>query len=539
MADARLDDRRHLVEKLALNGSGASFSDSELILQSYLKWGPRCTEHLLGDFAFVVRDPRNRIIFCARDRMGVKPFYYAVSTEQIVYSPDIESLLRVPGIDGSWDHPAIADYLSCLKFIDKDRTLYKGIRRLPPGHQMVVSANAEKSERYWFPEHAPAVRFRSDSDYDTAFVDLLASAVQDRLPADLQTGAHVSGGLDSSAIATLAARRLREEGRSLAAFCWSPSPADHPAADDERALIQSVCAAEGLTNSYHSIDAGDIIRVLNFDGATIPTTSTMIHEHKVQQQAEARGVRVMLSGWGGDELISNHGQAYLSGLVRSRRYRKLLQEVRIRGWKTILTGGVIPASPAWIQSVVGQFRPDLVRGSHHDISFTHPDLNRPPHAYWNDTYAAKNIRDFQLSLLNSGHITERMESWAIHGAKRSIEYRYPLLDSRVIEFALGLPQDQYIRGKQTRVLMRRALAGLVPACVLANRDKSDPARSKDLRSETQAALKTIGEQLAVAPWPDRSQFFDMPRLIERLTTSGSHDRGELRALKQALQFLNF
>ena len=150
------------------------------------------------------------------------------------------------------------------------------------------------------------------------------------------------------------------------------------------------------------------------------------------------------------------------------------------------------------------------------------------------------MRQALLWHLSNGALAERIEGWAAGGAQHGIEYRYPLLDRRLLEFVLGLPPEQFLRGQWNRWLMRRALRGALPASILWNRSKSDPARYDPMFDAFANALPLVRQLLEerTAP-PSRAQYVDLPRLLERLDADRFRAEPRWAAIQAALQFLDF
>ena len=200
-ADARIDNREELIRLLDLEDRPrASISDSQLILRSYEKWGRRCPEKLLGDFAFAIWDSRLQAVFCARDHLGVKPFTYHSSERLFAFGSEIQAVLCAPVTPRRINEQRIADYLVPI-FEDKSITLYQDIFRLPAAHRMTVWADRVEKDCYWSLDPSREMPALSDGDYAEGFREIFSEAVRARSRCPLPVGAMLSGGLDSSSIA--------------------------------------------------------------------------------------------------------------------------------------------------------------------------------------------------------------------------------------------------------------------------------------------------------------------------------------------------
>ena len=295
----------------ALGCREAGVCDGELILRAWRRWGPGCPNRLLGDYAFALWDARRRTLFCVRDHIGARPFYYARTGERFVFASAVPAVLAAPGVSDRLDDDFVAAHLTHIALDTTTHTFFAAVRKLPPGHALTVTGEGRlRTERYWRPEDVPRVRPASDDACAQECLDLCARAVRDRLRGLGPVGAHLSGGLDSSGVAALAARELRRQGRAAPlAFTWLPDlggGAPKPEHEPEYALVGAVAGKEGLRTLHCGLSPGDVLAMLRRDG-TLPGVHVHINEEAVQRRAEALGVRVLLSGWGGDQSVSFSG----------------------------------------------------------------------------------------------------------------------------------------------------------------------------------------------------------------------------------------
>ena len=619
VADVRLDDRETLCAALGVpQPDRAALADGDLILRAYLRWGAACPTHLLGDYAFAVWNAWTRTLFCARDHVGARPFYYATLAEGFVFASAVEAVLAAPGVSDALDEATVAASLTRIGLTTPTRTFFQAVRKLPPGHTLTVdfgSRGGARLQRYWRPEHTPRARPASDDAYAAELLDLYAKAVRARLRGPDPIGAHLSGGLDSSSIVVLAARELRRQGRPLPlAFSWLPAlGAAPPSADDrpEYARIDAVAAREQVPVFHRSPNVSDMVALLSRDG-TYPGVHVHLNEDVVQRCAAQQGVRVLLSGWGGDEGISFNGRGYDAHLLLSGRWHTLLAASRARDNPLLSRDGTYPgvhvhlnedvvqrcAAQQGVRVLLSGWGGDegisfngrgydahlLLSGRWHTLlaasrardnplhrllagvvlRLIHPRLPgtlrrwlrgaEPLHRRWlvDPAFARRTqplpqpaprfvgVRRTQLSLLQHGHLQERIEGWAASGARRGLEYRYPLLDRRVLEFALGLPAEQFRRGKWTRWVMRHALRSVLPPDICWHPGKEDPARLEPLLDAFAGALPVVRRMLEerVEP-PARAGYIDMLRLCERLDADRFRANPQLAPICNALQFLDF
>ena len=569
-AAARLDDREGLCDLLNIrHAERPGLADADLVLRAYMRWGRLCPERLLGDFAFAVWDSRRRTLFCARDPIGVRPFYYARMPTVFVFGGTVDAVVAAPGVPDALDEVGVAAFLTRsamlgTRGINRTRTLFKAVRKLPPGHALTVKVGTEdasavlgrirtKLERHWRPEQAPLARPAADEDYAEQFLELYERAVRDRLHGPDPVGVHLSGGLDSSSIAALAARALRREGRPPPlAFSWLPVPGRTP--PDERHaseydLIHDLCAREGLQVHHRSPSPEDVAAVLQRDGA-YPGVQIHINEEAVQRCAAAQGVRVLLSGWGGDEGISFNGRGYNAYLLLSGRWRTLHAICRAQGGSPLrfLADVLAPLLHPRLPFHLLRRRPLWGPRSHRALErrrwLINPAFARrvrpPPHRFFRQV----SLRRTQLRIMQDGRLDDRIEGWAASGLRHGVEYRYPLLDRRVLEFALGLPPDQYRRGPWSRWLMRYALSlpggAVLPDGICWNRSKSDPIRYESTMDAFAESLPIVRRRIeALAGMPSRARYVDLPRLLTRLDADRFRSKRHFAAISNALMLLDF
>jgi len=184
-----------------------------VLLQAYQEWGPACVDRLNGMFAFAIWDADCRRLFLARDRYGIKPLYYWFRNGTLVFGSEIKSLLQHPDVSVQVDVPALNEYFS-FQNIFTDRTLFSGIRLLPPAHTLTVSAGQPDSlttAAYWDFDFTEAEDGRDDREYQEELARLFEQAVNRQLVCDVEVGSYLSGGMDSAAIAALAQELLEQE----------------------------------------------------------------------------------------------------------------------------------------------------------------------------------------------------------------------------------------------------------------------------------------------------------------------------------------
>lgn len=487
-ADARIDNRDELIEILELpDRTGQGISDSELILRAYERWGERCPERLLGDFAFALWDRRRQVLFCARDHMGVKPFYYHhVPGRLFVFGSEIKALLCVEGVPRRLNEVMVADYL-VLGPQDQSITFYQDILRLPPAHIMSVSQKGALVRPYWSLDPTIEVRLRSDEEYAEAFREVFTEAVSCRLRSALPVGSLLSGGLDSSSIVCVARDLLAERGREGRLQTFSAVFPEVPECD-ESVYIDTVVAQGGV--DAHRIRADRLSPLANWKRVLWhldePSYIGGVYlGWGLYNAAQQQGVRVLLEGTDGDTIVS-HGFEYLTELSRSGRWGTLAAEINAlsrlpnnkSAWDHLWRYGLKPLAPVPVRQI-WRMRPGRNRSPWLRDTVIGPGFARRIRLSERvqileeaRSKPARNARESHWGDLTSSVHAADLEILDKNTAAFAIESRYPFYDRRLVEFCLALPPEQKLNRGWTRMVMRRALAGSLPEEIRWRADKT-------------------------------------------------------------------
>lgn len=534
IADARLNDRVNLVKRLNFVAADKP-SDIELILAAYRKWGRDCPRYLFGDYSFAIWEPTTHQLFCARDHIGTKPLLYSSKGQEFCFSSDIRIILDAYEdgfkLETEWLIATLGDW----RRGHQEHTYYDGVKSLLPGHSLVVNSNGKIDiQRYWYPENTRPLRLANDGEYAEALREQIDRAVVDSLTMTAagaadghasELGVHMSGGLDSSTVTAFAIRHLEKQGRAKPeAFCWQPEPCEKNTQSAEHDWLRAMVQKEGLTLNYAQANHDRQYQLYLLDGTRIPLTSTYAIEANVQEQAQEKNIGVMLSGWGGDELSSHNGRSYYAWLFRTGKWGKLASNLRDFDQnllKSFIKQGVIPQMPDGLLDLI---RPNRRRAGSESsssdddsvkaISLLHPSLSA--NKKFKEEILALNcsVKDTQLYLLNNGHLTERIESWAFHGRRRGLEYRYPLLDRRVIEFVLSIPGEQFKRGRWKRFIFRNAMRDILPSTVIDNLSKKEPLRFEFSSAVQEQVMKRLANEIRAGKLTiGRTDFVDVEKLL--------------------------
>ncbi|NET30806.1 MAG: lasso peptide isopeptide bond-forming cyclase [Cyanothece sp. SIO1E1] len=517
-ADARIDNRDELAAVLNLpDCSLEKITDSEFILAAYEKWGESCPAHLLGDFAFAIWDKFNQTLFCARDHLGVKPFYYYHQPDDLfLFASEMKALFCSPQVPRQLNEVRIADFIA-LSLKDKVITTYQDILRLPPAHSMSIGQTGIRLWPYWSLDPNYEIKLTSDEAYAEAFRDIFTEAVRCRLRSAFPIGSHLSGGLDSSSITCVARKLLEEEGRGRQLHTFSNIFDDVPECD-ERPFISAVIDQGGLIPHYIHADQfgpwSDLEEIWQYEDEALMGPSHF-YGWRLNRATQQAGVRVFFDGLDGDNVVC-HGLHKLTELAYQGQWqafadcaraiaqkykgspRALLNKyglpclptyVKQSGWfafakavqqihqhfgssrKTlILEYGLKPLLPKYIQQCWRK-----LRGQQQD--------NITPAALINREFAErigiterirvlnrteeppKTVKEAHWRALTQGLFSYALEQLDRSASAFSLESRHPFMDKRLIEFCLALPTEQKLHQGWGRVVMRRALASILPEAI--------------------------------------------------------------------------
>lgn len=493
-ADARIDNREELFSALNLRPTdGESVSDSALILQAYLAWGKECANRLLGDFAFAIWNPGKQQLFCARDHFGVKPFYYTYqANRRFLFSSSINGLHSISHVDHQIDEVKIVDYV-LEQFDDKARTFFVGVSRLPPASILLVDRERMQIWEYWRLDPDREVRLNSDQEYSDEFRSIFFEAVKCRLRSAFPVGAMLSGGLDSSSVACVAHDLTACQGSPKELHTFS-IVFDHLQASDERPFIDTVLRDERFLP--HFIDGDPItpfddleqVLLLQDEPFCAPNYSLT---RNVWQSASNNGVRVLLDGLFGDNVVS-HGIEHLNELASTWRWFALANELKqlletsnpkVPLWQPlgqyILQQGIKPYIPEAVLTLWRGFRQYPLDPTAQESKVFSSDFsartgvkNRLRKTYANRR-RVKSARHAHCESMASGMIQTALEIYSHGCSEFPLETRFPFIDKRLVEFCIAIPGQQKIGGGYTRAILRRALRGYLPKEIHSRTSKGD------------------------------------------------------------------
>lgn len=404
-------------------------SDEEAILDAYERWDEDCVKHLNGDFAFTIWDERLQRHFCARDHLGVKPFFYTHLSGDFKFSSTLNDLRSD---SDTLNDIAVGDYLLFGVNQDNSTTIFRDIQRLPPGHTLTLANDEIKINRYWEPSlPSQELRFRNPQEYVARFLELLSLAVKDRLRTD-RVAISMSGGLDSTSLAAVAREHAEVAGFVVVYDSLIP--------DEERHYSNLAAKHLGIPVTHLSAD-----RYSLFDGKMDQAEPFLISALTGQFNELLR-------------LCSEFGSVALTGYDGDALMHEPRVRLRTRIRRMLRKDDQDDPMPEWI-----------------DQDFAHrTNLNERWREFWvrSDQF---DRRPAAMRALNSKIWTPLFEGYDAGSTNLPLEVRHPFLDVRLIEYLLAIPPVPWCVDKH---ILRCAMADKLPAAVL-NRPKTglmgDPA----------------------------------------------------------------
>lgn len=474
-----------------------SATDSEVLLTAYMEWGTRCLQRLNGMFAFAVWDRRRKRLFCARDRLGIKPFHYAVHRGAFYFSSEIKGLAAL-GVPTAPDMKSWADYLVHGYSDHGTRTFFEGVQSLAPGTALQVELGRPcdpRPARYWnLPREAEKPAELSDAEAQRTLLDLLDDSVRLRLRADVPVGVNLSGGLDSASLMASVGKVASAVGKVASPMSVASAQtvdSEHPVAPaqmtasgnggqvhvftatfgdpsyDELPFAGQVPGRIGWMRNRTRLDVGQVMPLAEeavwHQEAPFGGVATLAYHH-LHQQAREHDVTVLLEGQGVDELLAGYRYYvphHLLDLLAAGRRRRLRAEVAaaggsrrglLRQMRSIRDG----RSETLSQDGTSHLRPRCASPSIRELAGAPPEFERP----FTDRLRNVLYRDLVHTKLPR---VLRMNDRLSMASSR--ELREPFLDHRIVEFAFRLPGHFKIRDGFSKDLLRQATRDRLPKAV--------------------------------------------------------------------------
>jgi asparagine synthase (glutamine-hydrolysing) len=462
-------------------------SDTEVIVHLYEEFGPQCVERLRGMFAFALWDGKAKQLFLARDRVGIKPLYYSLSDNAIVFASEIKAILVDPAVSRHLA-PEIIDRFLTFLYVPGEETLLKDICKLAPGHYLLARNGKVEIRQYWDLSFLKPSEPLSMEEAESELSNLLAEAVELHMIADVPVGVLLSGGVDSTAVLSCAAERTDKE---ISSFTVGFSDAGFA---DERPYARLAAETFGSRHHEMTITADDFVAFLPKyvwhmeEPVCEPPAVALYYVSKLARDH----VKVLLSGEGGDEAFAGYDN------YRSITWLERLKQVWPAGNGAASWG--LSQLNSWAHSArVAKYAP-LVNAKFPDYYYSRTST---PYRYSGNGIGQLYASDFHRSIdkeytveplrrlfskMEHQSVLDQMlyidtKTWLpddllIKADKmtmaNSLELRVPLLDHRLLEFAASLPSDFKLKGFSLKYIWKKALSKRVPSGILKRKKAGFP-----------------------------------------------------------------
>lgn len=479
-ADIRLDNRSELSRTLSIRHP-EGLCDAEIALLAFERWGDEAVGRLVGDFALILWNARDRSLLLARDFLGNRPLHFHRGRDFLAVASMPKGLHAIPSIPKAVDQERMLDMLALIPPAGTE-TYFEGIERVEPSTFVKITGRDFRTTRYW---NAPSTELpvSRPSDVDEMLRERLDEAVGARLRSLGSIGSHLSSGLDSSAVTTSAALQLGAKGQRLAAFTAVPRPGFDDGGTAGRPTDESSLAA--LTSALYPNVDHLIVHSGNYSPLDYAERYVQLNDRPplnlctgtwgeaISDAARRRGITVMLTAQGGNMTLSFDGASVLSGLLSSGGYSRWARESF-----ALMSGGLSPLKVLWM-SVAPLLPPETVRrirrlrGRLADLEDYSAVRSDPQTRSRLEKRAKSRGLDFRYPHWRDGRVREWVLRRTDFGnyakgalAGFGIDHRDPTTDRRLIEFCWSLPSQAYLRGGNTRALARSALAPRLPDPVI-------------------------------------------------------------------------
>ncbi len=476
-----IEVREELIQKGYKFKSG---SDTEVILNAYSEWGFDCLNKFNGMWSFAIWDNNKKILFCARDRFGVKPFYYYKDKNKFVFGSEIKAVLQDRDIKRELNYPLVYDYFA-LNLIDHtDETFFKNIASLPPAHYLILENSQLTIHSYYKLNYNDEFVDYDElglNKYSAGLKDLLFDSVKLRFRSDVPVGSCLSGGLDSSSIVCIGNELLRSNGLDNKDLIGEKqktfSAVYHDKNVSEKPFVEMVVKKTNVKDYYVYPDSesfGKEVEKLIYQQDEPFLSTSMYAQWNVMRLAKECGVTVLLDGQGGDEIFAGyewHLPVYHAELAKRLKLGNYVSE--IQGISNLRSRSAFKTS---LNSLVKMSKPL--------IPLSVRMLNKPQMGIFNRDFVTKYKDREYLFRKSDSNLQKRLfEEETKYNLRQllryedrnsmafSIEARVPFIDYRLVEYALSIPVSFKIRSGWTKFVLRKAMEGVLPESIQWRKDK--------------------------------------------------------------------
>ncbi|MFK5947314.1 MAG: asparagine synthase (glutamine-hydrolyzing) [Methylococcales bacterium] len=511
-------------------------SDSEIALHLYKEYGTEALQHLRGEFAFIIYDESNRYVFAARDRFGIKPLYYTKKQGAIYFASEIKALLEL-GVDAEWDIEAYHQRISQMPLAD--RTMFKGIYQIPPGHYLIGTQDNLRILPYWDFDYPTSVdvnnQSTSEDEWIEQFKSLFEESIRLRLRSDVEVGCYLSGGLDSCAVLGMAQRM---SSKPIKAFTIAFEDEQYNEADIAQRMAEHA-GSEFIPVPVSQKDIADNFLSAIWHSETLFSNGHGIAKYLLSKAVSKAGIRVVYTGEGVDEILAGYPHFRRDLLANNQQVQNLMSNNKVSMGILLPEDGIMPPEnierllgfvPTWMTAAKGNAEKinrlmhlDFIKaiGKRNPFEYFLSQIDRSKQLNKRDPlnqsmylWSKVMLPEFSLNFLG-----DRMEM------ANSIEGRVPFLDHKLVEFMTKVPVDFKIRGSVEKYLLREAAKNIITPEIY-NRQKHpflsptvDYDHSDPLNELIQDTLRS--DTLAVLPFFDSLK---VKNLLDLLPTMSHQNR---------------
>lgn len=480
-ADAILDNREDLIIKLNLELYQNIITDSQIILKSYTKWKYRCVDYLLGDFAFVIWDEKNKEIFCVKDCVGTRTLYYKFKDNSFSFGTLIDSIYENENLNEKW----LSDFIALpvvLHHSESEETVYEDIYEVSPGTFLIINNDGIKKIKYWDAvKNSKKIKFNSDEEYIEEFKNIFKEAVRCRLRTNHNIGISMSGGMDSSSVGCISASILKKTNRNLISFTSVPMTSycdtiNNCGIADETEYVEEIKKLyDNIQVNYCRSEERDSLtdmdKTIGILEQPYKTYQNMFWCTEVMNRASDKGCKVLLTGQFGNFTIS-YGDFFtnMRTLINKKRFLKFIKEIRgcseLHNISNFFT----------LKQVLKVIEPNIfnIKDNESNKTFNKSPLNNELISKWdiakrfeeeglvlennrfNDMYYEREFITNDRMFTQIGTIETKL------ALSNGLIERDPTKDKRIIEFCFGINEDQYVKNGLDRYLIRRSMKGIIP-----------------------------------------------------------------------------
>lgn len=475
--DGRLDNREQLCQ-LIDRQYDETITDEDLLADAWQAFGPAIGQHLIGDFAIAVLNAVTHDAFLIRDQMGIRPLFYAENPEYVAFASAQPVLMALPWVDQSPDEQWLADFLTITN-ASKSRCYQRGVSALPPAHHAEITRNTIRTRQYFTFRNDGDMPARSDEAYVRGFKELLFQAVQCRLRRYGPLATEMSGGLDSTSVAAIAATLEPEtELQAYSHLMPDENLGEVFPFSDERDFVK-IATSHYRNIRHHPIYSrgrgivSSLRRAMRAHGGPQHFDITVFGDETFEK-LQASDTRSILSGFGGDEAASSHGAGIYEDLIGRKAWRDVWREIQTEDGLLIRKLVKLFAMRFLTRRYLRGYRrrryqppnPFLELGWLKENGYPARQTDNP------DRLNCGTMRERELYAVTSVGAALRIRDSAIGAASYGVDYRYPMLDIRLIQYCLDLPPQQKRRDGVQRRMLRLATQGILPDPLRLRSDKT-------------------------------------------------------------------